>query len=524
MKISRIIRFLLVAMMMAVTSISKAFTVDGIIYYGYDDHTAAVIHCANADTVRIPPHVIYDGVTYKVTSLRCLFNTYNEGYAPNNIVHVSLPSTIKTIEDEAFKDSRRLRSVELGDSIISIGNSAFENCMILEDFKMPNTVTSIGQRAFANCWHLNHLDLTSTSISEIKEETFSACMRLESIDIPSSVTTIGRDAFSAARLKHVSLPNGVITIGYAAFSNCDSLKSVTLPKTLTTISGAAFADCVQLEGLLIPRGVNSITPDIITGCDNLRWLVVDSENTTYDSRENCNAIILSSENKLIQGSPVTIIPEGVTAIGDYAFWGINIPKTFTIPNSIQTIGNKAFTGINFVNVILPKSIRWIGEESFQHCITLTSLTLPSSLEHIGDKAFYDCQELRMVISCSTDPIAINENVFETVSRDKIYQNAVLHVPEGCAEKYRIADGWKRFSQILGDVIVNIPGDVNGDGEVTVADANSAIQIIINGGANGGHTRVPNTDGQFIIPADVNGDGEVNIADVNAIIDYILRNE
>ena len=59
---------------------------------------------------------------------------------------------------------------------------------------------------------------------------------------------------------------------------------------------------------------------------------------------------------------------------------------------------------------------------------------------------------------------------------------------------------------------NVPGDVNGDGEVTVGDANSVIDVVIMGG-NAGHTRIPATD--------VNGDGEINIGDVNAIIDIIL---
>ena len=61
---------------------------------------------------------------------------------------------------------------------------------------------------------------------------------------------------------------------------------------------------------------------------------------------------------------------------------------------------------------------------------------------------------------------------------------------------------------------DVPGDVDGDGEVTIADANGVIDIVVMGG-NAGHTRIP--------ASDVNGDGEVNIADVNAIIDLILRN-
>ena len=68
----------------------------------------------------------------------------------------------------------------------------------------------------------------------------------------------------------------------------------------------------------------------------------------------------------------------------------------------------------------------------------------------------------------------------------------------------------------------VHGDVNGDGEVTVADANSVIHIIINGGG-GGHGHAPDDDDGTLV-GDVNGDGEINIADINAIIDYIVSGE
>ena len=166
-----------------------------------------------------------------------------------------------------------------------------------------------------------------------------------------------------------------------------------------------------------------------------------------------------------------------------------------------------------VDLVLPDSTEWIGDQSFKGCQSLASLTLPASLAHIGDEAFYGCQELRNVKVYHTEPLAINENVFE----NKAYQNGTLHVPVGCVEKYRAADGWKRFSRIYGDL--PNPADVNGDGEINIADANNVIHIIVNGGGSGhGHAPSPE-DGPIV--GDVNGDGEVNMADVNAIIEMIL---
>ena len=505
---------LLVATMMAVPSVSKAFMVDGIEYNFYDDFTAAVIHCIDTDTVRIPSHVTEDGVIYTVTSIRDFYNPYWNDYDWCKTVHVSLPNTVKTIEDEAFKDVTDLRSIELGDSIVSIGASAFENCWLLDNITIPGTVTSLGKRAFATCWHLSYLDLSGTSISKIEPQTFSACPNLETVDLPSSVTTIEKDAFGAARIKYITLPEGVTTID-EAFSDCDSLKWITLPESLTTIDGAAFWNCVKLDSLFIPRGVNTIAQCITAACSGLKSLVIDSENPIYDSRDGCNALILTAENKLIQGSPTAFIPESVTAIGDYAFWATYIPSTFTIPNSVRTIGNKAFMGTKFVNLIIPDSTEWIGDQSFSLCQSLASLTLPASLAHIGDKAFYGCQAIKEVKVYQSEPLAINENVFE----NKAYQNGTLHVPVGCADKFRAAVGWSRFSHIIGDIILPNPADVNGDGEINIADANNVVVIIINGGGSGGHGHAPQPEGEAII-GDVNGDGEVNMADVNAIINII----
>ena len=514
MKNLRNMHLLLVATMMVMPTAGKAFMVDGIMYDFNDDLTAAVIHCIDTDTVRIPSHVTEDGVTYTVTSIRDFYNPYWNDYDWCKTVHVSLPNTVKTIEDEAFKDATDLRSIELGDSIVSIGASAFENCWLLDNITIPGTVTSLGKRAFATCWHLSYLDLSGTSISKIEPQTFSACPNLETVDLPSSVTTIEKDAFGAARIKYITLPEGVTTID-EAFSDCDSLKWITLPESLTTIDGAAFWNCVKLDSLFIPRGVNTIAQCITAACSGLKSLVIDSENPIYDSRDGCNAIILTAENKLIQGSPTAFIPESVTAIGDYAFWATYIPSTFTIPNSVRTIGNKAFMGTKFVNLIIPDSTEWIGDQSFALCQSLASLTLPASLAHIGDKAFYGCQAIKEVKVYQSEPLAINENVFE----NKAYQNGTLHVPVGCADKFRAAVGWSRFSHIIGDIILPNPADVNGDGEINIADANNVVVIIINGGGSGGHGHAPQPEGEAII-GDVNGDGEVNMADVNAIISII----
>ena len=98
------------------------------------------------------------------------------------------------------------------------------------------------------------------------------------------------------------------------------------------------------------------------------------------------------------------------------------------------------------------------------------------------------------------------------SRPTVPTRPSIHVPVGSEGAYQADHYWGQFLTIIGDVIEVNPGEVNGDGEINIADVNNVIDIVVMGG-NGGHTRIP--------AVDVNNDGEVNIADVNAIIDMIL---
>ena len=91
-----------------------------------------------------------------------------------------------------------------------------------------------------------------------------------------------------------------------------------------------------------------------------------------------------------------------------------------------------------------------------------------------------------------------------------YSGRTLHVLQGTADAYRADEKWyPYFGQIVEDLIPEtLPGDVNGDLEINIADVNAVINIILGGSGN-----TP--------AADVNGDGEINIADINAVIDIIL---
>ena len=219
----------------------------------------------------------------------------------------------------------------------------------------------------------------------------------------------------------------------------------------------------------------------------------------------------------VNGEEIThlVIPENVTEIKKLAFMGSQFTSV-TIPEGVTRIGEQAFFDCTInTPLVLPNSLTTIEERAFWACHDLPEVYLGYNIDSIGSWAFSSCDQLTKVTCTAITPPILANALF---SMD-CYAHATLHVLPQSLEAYQSALYWKDFNEILGDVVIEIPGDVNGDGEVNIADANNVIHIIVNGGGSG-HGHAPGPEGEILI-GDVNGDGEVNMADVNAIIDYIL---
>ena len=221
--------------------------------------------------------------------------------------------------------------------------------------------------------------------------------------------------------------------------------------------------------------------------------------------------------------PSTVTHEGVsypvTAIGQYAFSSCDKMTSIIIPNSVISIGKEAFFNCDSLfTLTIPNSVTTIGDYAFKGCTRLTNITIGSGVTGYGSIIFYWCYQLTDVTCLAITPpssIGYSGQFFDILD---YYSMATLHVLPQCVEAYQSAKYWKDFGEIIGDVVVNVPGDVNGDGEISVADVNSVIVIIINGGSSG-HAHAPG-DSDWPNSADVNGVGEITIADLNALINLI----
>lgn len=250
----------------------------------------------------------------------------------------------------------------------------------------------------------------------------------------------------------------VAGIGKDAFVEYENLKSITIPSTVKTIGEYAFMSCSGLDSIFIPSSVTNIERGVFNLCLSLKSITVDSENTVYDSRNECNAIIRTSDDMLVFGSSGTVIPSEVKGIGDFAFCGRNGITKVSISKNIKYIGMGAFAMCNDVvsmtvdsqntvydsregcnaiietatNVLvsgcnksaIPANVTSIGPGAFAGCFDLASMDIPYGVTSIGYSAFELCTGLTSITIPSSVNIIQSEAFFGC-------ENIVsLYIPEG----------------------------------------------------------------------------------------------
>jgi hypothetical protein len=365
---------------------------------------------------------------------------------------ITLPKNLKVVNNYLLAGCYNLKNIILPETITSIGYGAFSSCSSLTSIKIPKSINAINDSVFAGCYRLVEIvnnssvlinntkfGLTSNINSDLNVISDSNSSRIKVIDndyifftdnsnitklveykgsatsitlptLENGQTYILRDDifnekhygainYNYKDLSSVILPNCVTSIGKSAFVSCTKLSSITFSNQLTEIKDYAFNNCSLLTGITIPKSVVSIGTSVFRGCTGLASIAVESGNTKYDSRDNCNAIIDTESDNLIYGCKNTTLPSTLLKIESYACSSMAVSGALTIPSGVKTIGEYAFNSSKITSLVIPKSVTSIGNSAFNSCSSLTSLTFESDsvLQTIGDSAFQSCYNLTTLV-------------------------------------------------------------------------------------------------------------------------------
>ena len=318
------------------------------------------------------------------------------------------------VGSSAFAGCEGLTSVVLPDSLLEIGSCAFSSCVNLKHIAIPQNLRYIGEDAFQHCnlesivvdpkneWFTNRSKKCNAIIAKGKcwddnHHSGDLIIGCKNTIIPAGVKRIYSDAFFTRDIKEVHIPKSVRVIRLNAFAQCRNLETVTFEEGLREIEGQAFVRCDSLKSIYLPASVKEIgqygfSRNPFNFCSGLTSIEVAPDNTVYDSRNNCNAIIETEKDKVVSACRHTVIPDGIKIIGEYAFSGCPI-SSISIPQSVTTIEGKAFAECDFETFVWPAQVTSICDWTFDGCKKLKTLIIPEGVNHIDQCAFHGCTEL-----------------------------------------------------------------------------------------------------------------------------------
>ena len=304
----------------------------------------------------------------------------NDVFWKSTMTGVTIPDSVTSIGAGAFSFCTSLTDVIIPDSVTSIGTNAFRRCDSLadedgfiivrdvlygyigaaSDIIIPDAVTVIDEDAFIFCDILTSVVIPS-GVTTIRDDAFNMCTNLTDVTIPGTVTSVGEYAFyECTSLKNLMLSEGLTTIGDYAFNECKALTDLTIPSTVTFLGQYAFADCDGLADVVIPADV-AMMERAFHQCDNLNGIWVSPDNQNYSSDEY-GALYNKNKTVLFQVMPTTAghyrVPDGVTEINMYAFYGGDSLTSVTFPDSLAEIGHGTFVGCDSLS-----DVYYAGSES-----------------------------------------------------------------------------------------------------------------------------------------------------------------
>lgn len=359
-----------------------------------------------ADTLTQLPTYMFNNCS-SLKTIRTQTGTGDQAVINGSEGEALLPSGLQALPNYAFYGCSSLTTVLLPEELIEIGSNVFNGCSQLAVIELPASLTEIGSGAFNGAWALTELVLPEGLLT-IGSDAFLNT-GITQMELPASVTSVGNNAFykiavtvADGNKNYFSQENALITAGGVIMSTPESLEGEYV------VPEAAKLGAYALNGSALTK-VTLSTDQITANC--FAYFTGDVVVTLGKSTE-----LPADAFYKYAGTSVTL-PEGLTAVGDYAFrecsaltevvfpetvrsFGKNVfydntaIKYVTFPETVDSFGARMFRGCtSLVSVVIPEGVTALGGDTFHSNESLVSVTLPSTLTELGNYEFYYCSSL-----------------------------------------------------------------------------------------------------------------------------------
>jgi|GEM_PF-1106384 len=386
------------------------------------------------------------------------------------ITSISIPYSVKSIGDAAFRDCTGLTSIIIPEKVSYIGKYPFYGCSSLLsatwnaiDCSFPTPINTIDENGepvtyryapFDGCEKSITTFLFGDNVENIPDFLCAGMENVSSITIPNSVKNIGEGAFvNCHGLTSATMGNGVTSIGIFAFSFCDGLTSVTIGSSVTNIGSYAFHTCTSMTSVTIPNSVTTIGDYAFNGCSSLTSVSIPGSVTNIKTGafiycHSLNSIDVSSDNANYSSIDGVLFSKDATQLIIYP---AGKQGEYVVPNGTKTIIAQAFADCGKItSVIIPNSVTSIEEYAFAECSALETITIGANVSNLGEGAFWACSNIKTIYNYVTTPQSITSVMFDGYEDYPAVDKTTckLYVPAESVALYKAADVWKEFTNIL----------------------------------------------------------------------------
>lgn len=388
--------------------------------YGYSGEITSVVFAPDSNVSFIPKYLFSDLINLKT---------------------VSIPESVKNIEEKAFYNCASLESITFPADLRAIGASAFEGCKSLQEINIPETCAIIGADAFKKCDKVKNVRLPKIyapngklsyyfggdelnvsmvpnsirsveiyAATEIADYAFENCKFIESIVLNDEVSSIGNYAFLGCKsLKRFDIPSNVTSISEGTFKDCWSITVISVPDSVQSIGKEAFMNCELLSSVYIPYGVKTVQDSTFSGCKSISTIEIpDSVKYIGENVLNgCTSLYSVKIPFIGASSEISNVNEKkYEQVFGYLFGKeMEVPPSVTkveVTNTVVSgevdsrymgVPPYAFQNCSCINDIIIDGGRTVYKNAFEGCAELKNLFLPKTIESINEDILVNARTL-----------------------------------------------------------------------------------------------------------------------------------